>query len=88
MEYVPLDENGKIPEGRVPFPGGCEYDRINKLYFASGKVPKAGCSFATMFWGETIEVPGKWGEHLGGVLVPYGEDEVTATDGAVLCWKK
>ena len=88
MEYVPLDEDDQIPEGRTPVPAGCEKDGLRKLYFATGLVPKTFLD--SVFNPEKlIEVPGKWGEHLGGVMVAYGEREVLVREGGkVLCWKK
>jgi len=89
MEYVPLDDDGKVPEGRVPVPGGCEFDGHRKLYYATGKVAKS--KFLRLFGtdeDDLILVPGKWGEHLGAVMVAYGESELVVHDGgAVLCWK-
>jgi hypothetical protein len=36
-----------------------------------------------------IVVPGKYGEHLGGVMVAYGGREIVDKEmGEVLCWKK
>jgi hypothetical protein len=89
MEYVPLDADRKIPKGRMPVPAGCESNGLEKLYFATGRVPKS--TLALLFGGEDdkIVVPGKWGEHIDAVMVPYGETEVEVKEGgAVLCWKK
>jgi len=91
MEYIRLDHNDKIPEGYDPVPAGCEADGQRKLYFASAKVPK---TFFDGLFGNRgdegmIEVPGKWGEHLGGVMVAYDEKEtVVKQGGKVLCWKR
>ena len=91
MEYVPLDENNSIPDGRTPVPGGCEYDGLRKLYFASALVPK---SFLDSLFGmgdaeSKIVVPGKWGKELGGVMVAYGDKEILVKrGGSVLCWKR
>jgi len=36
-----------------------------------------------------IVVPGKYGEHLGGVMVAYGGREgMVKEGGSILCWKK
>ena len=91
MEYVPLDDDGDIPDGYVPIPAGCERDGLRKLYFATAVIAKTFLDGIFGVRGEagTIEVPGKWGEHLGGVLVPYGEREVLVKHcGKVLCWKR
>jgi hypothetical protein len=88
MEYVPLDEDDKVPEGHTPVPAGCESDGLRKLYFASAAVHKT--FFDGLFGTENlIEVPGKWGEHLGGVMIAYDEREILIKEGGkVLCWKK
>lgn len=91
MEYVPLDEDGDVPEGRIPVPAGCESDGLRKLYFATAFVPR---TFLDGLFGNRgdegmIEVPGKWGKHLGGVMVAYGGREITVKEnGDILCWKK
>jgi hypothetical protein len=38
MEYVPLEEDGGLPEGYTPIPAGCESDGLRKLYFATATV--------------------------------------------------
>jgi len=89
MEYVPLESKISLPQGYEPVPAGCENDGLRKLYFATAFVPK---TFLDSWLGGdegSIEVPGKWGPHLGGVMVAYGEREVLVTEGGkVLCWKK
>ena len=88
MEYVPLDEDHQIPEGHTPVPAGCEMDGLRKLYFASGMVHRTILD-SVFNPGKLIEVPGKWGEHLGGVMVAYDEREILIEEGGkVLCWKK
>jgi hypothetical protein len=87
MEYVPLVSVGKghvLPPGREPVSGGHEADGVRKLYFAVGKaeglVPQGRLG--------SLGFPGKWGEHLDGVKIPYGGREITdRLHGAVLCWK-
>jgi hypothetical protein len=91
MEYVPLFDDNTLPEDCEPVPAGCEKDGLRKLYFGLGRIPKT--LFDGIFGnrGEEglIEVPGKWGSHLGGVFVAYGGREATdKTYGKVLCWKK
>ena len=91
MEYVPLDEDDSIPQGRTPVPAGCESDGLRKLYFATASVPRTFLDGLFGNRGEDgmIVVPGKWGEHLGGVMVAYGEREILVKEcGKVLCWKK
>ena len=89
MEYVPLDGDGCIPPGRTPVPAGCESDGLQKLYFATASVPRTFIDGLFGNRGEKVVVPGKWGEHLGGVMVAYGEREVLVEEGGkVLCWKK
>ena len=91
MEYVSLDENDNLPRHAEPVPAGCENDGLRKLYFATAKV---GRTFLDGLFGNRgeeglIEVPGKWGKHLGGVMVAYGEREILVEEGGkVLCWKK
>ena len=91
MEYVILTDDGDLPDGRIPVPAGYESDGLRKLYFATAKVPR---TFLDKFFGGgeeegMIVVPGKWGGHLGGVMVAYGGSEVVVKDnGAVLCWKR
>ena len=36
---------------------------------------------------DKVLVPGKTGDHLGAVLVAYGESEAEVKRGDVLCWK-
>jgi hypothetical protein len=87
MEYVPLDDD-QIPEGRTPVPAGCEMDGLRKLYFASAMVHKTFLD-GILSNQKYIEVPGKWGAHLGGVMVAYDEREILVHEGGkVLCWKK
>lgn len=88
MEYVPLDEDDKVPEGHTPVPAGCERDGLRKLYFASGRVYKSFLD-SILSNEKRIEVPGKWGQHLGGVMVAYDEKEIVIKEGGkILCWKK
>jgi hypothetical protein len=91
MEYVSLTEEGKLPRGRIPVPAGCEYDGQRKLYFASALVPKKSSALRRFFGvdedAEKIAVPGKWGEHLGSIHIPYGDEELEIKHGNVLCWK-
>jgi hypothetical protein len=91
MEYIALEDGHKLPEGREPVPAGCEKDGIQKLYFASGRVGKTLLDYLSRSRGDKglIEVPGKWGKHLGGVRLPYGGLEIIDNKyGKVLCWKK
>lgn len=91
MEYIPLNEEDDLPQGCAPVPAGCESDGLRKLYFATAKVSKTLLDGLFGNRGEAgmIEVPGKWGEHLGGVMVAYGGREVLVREGGkVLCWKK
>jgi hypothetical protein len=90
MEYVPLDNNNKVPKGRTPVPAGCESDGLRKLYFATAPVPRTRLDgwFGARGDEGMIVVPGKWGEHLGGVMVAYDEREILVEEGGkVLCWK-
>jgi hypothetical protein len=91
MEYVALTENDEIPEGHTPVAAGCETNGLEKLYFAIASVPRT--FFDSIFGARgdegTIIVPGKWGEHLGGVMVPFGGREIVVKEGGkVLCWRK
>jgi hypothetical protein len=91
MEYVPLDENCTLPKEFTPIPAGCESDGLRKLYFAAASVPRTFLDGLFGNRGEEgmIVVPGKWGEHLGGVMVAYGGREVLVKEGGdILCWKK
>ena len=91
MEYILLDEDNNLPDGYTPVSAGCENDGLRKLYFATGNVPR---TFLDGLFGNrgaegVIEVPGKWGPHLGGVMVAFGEREIFVEEnGKVLCWKK
>jgi hypothetical protein len=91
MEYVPLEEDCTLPEGYTPVPAGCESDGLRKLYFGTATVPR---TFLDGLFGNRgdegmIVVPGKYGEHLGGVMVAYGGREIVDKEtGQVLCWKK
>jgi hypothetical protein len=91
MEYLSLDLNDELPDGAELVPAGCESDGLRKLYFATAKV---GRTFLDGLFGNRgqdglIEVPGKWGKHLGGVMVAYdGREIVVKEGGKVLCWKK
>jgi hypothetical protein len=91
MRYIPLTDELELPDGFTPVPAGCEKDGLRKLYFASAMVPRT--FFDGLFGNRGDEgmicVPGKWGEHLGGVMVAYGGREITVKDnGDVLCWRK
>jgi hypothetical protein len=91
MEYVPLIDEETLPNGVTPVPAGCERDGLRKLYFATARVPRTFLD--GIFGGDDddskIVVPGKWGEHLGGVMVAYGGREITVKEGGeVLCWKR
>jgi hypothetical protein len=91
MEYVSLDEDSHLPDGVTPVPAGCERDGLRKLHFATASVAK---TFLDGIFGSRgdegmIVVPGKWGDHLGGVMVAYGGREILVKErGKVLCWNK
>ena len=86
MEYVPVDD---IPAGYAPIVAGCESDGLRKLYFATASVPRTFLDGLFGGTGDMIDVPGKYGEHLGGVMVAYGGREVLVKEGgSILCWKK